>query len=201
MYKKPNIYPVFEELLQRSDKQNLLKQTSKVFWFTGLSGSGKTTIAKGVESKLHSSGYLTKLLDGDNIRSGISNNLSFSLIDREENIRRIAEISKLFLNCGIITLNCFVSPTHKIRKIAEKIIGKENLIDVYINASIETCENRDTKGLYKKARNGEITNLTGINSPFEPPKNPQLEIDTNNNNIENSIEQVVNFILPIIKIK
>ena len=201
MYKKPNIYPVFDELLQRSDKQNLLKQTSKVFWFTGLSGSGKTTIAKGVESKLHSSGYLTKLLDGDNIRSGISNNLSFSLRDRKENIRRIAEISKLFLNCGIITLNCFVSPTHKIRKIAEKIIGKENLIDVYINASIETCENRDTKGLYKKARNGEITNLTGINSPFEPPKNPQLEIDTNNNNIENSIEQVVNFILPIIKIK
>ncbi len=201
MYKKPNIYPVFDELLQRSDKQNLLKQTSKVFWFTGLSGSGKTTIAKGVESKLHSSGYLTKLLDGDNIRSGISNNLSFSLRDRKENIRRIAEISKLFLNCGIITLNCFVSPTHKIRKIAEKIIGKENLIDVYINASIETCENRDTKGLYKKARNGEIANLTGINSPFEPPKNPQLEIDTNNNNIENSIEQVVNFILPIIKIK
>ncbi len=201
MYKKPNIYPVFDELLQRSDKQNLLKQTSKVFWFTGLSGSGKTTIAKGVESKLHSSGYLTKLLDGDNIRSGISNNLSFSLRDRKENIRRIAEISKLFLNCGIITLNCFVSPTHKIRKIAEKIIGKENLIDVYINASIETCENRDTKGLYKKARNGEITNLTGINSPFEPPKNPQLEIDTNNNNIENSIEQVFNFILPIIKIK
>ena len=200
MYKKPNIYPVFEELLQRSDKQNLLKQTSKVFWFTGLSGSGKTTIAKGVESKLHSSGYLTKLLDGDNIRSGISNNLSFSLEDREENIRRIAEISKLFLNCGIITLNCFVSPTHKIRKIAEKFIGKENLINVYINASLKTCENRDTKGLYKKARNGEITNLTGINSPFEPPKNPQLEIDTNNNSIENSIEQVVNFILPIIKI-
>ena len=200
MYKKPNIYPVFEELLQRSDKQNLLKQTSKVFWFTGLSGSGKTTIAKGVESKLHSSGYLTKLLDGDNIRSGISNNLSFSLEDREENIRRIAEISKLFLNCGIITLNCFVSPTNKIRKIAEKIIGKENLINVYINASLKTCENRDTKGLYKKARNGEITNLTGINSPFEPPKNPQLEIDTNKNSIENSIEQVVNFILPIIKI-
>ena len=200
MYKKPNIYPVFEELLQRSDKQNLLKQTSKVFWFTGLSGSGKTTIAKGVESKLHSSGYLTKLLDGDNIRSGISNNLSFSLEDREENIRRIAEISKLFLNCGIITLNCIVSPTNKIRKIAEKIIGKENLINVYINASLKTCERRDTKGLYKKARNGEITNLTGINSPFEPPKNPQLEIDTNNNSIENSIEQVVNFILPIIKI-
>ena len=200
MYKKPNIYPVFEELLQRSDKQNLLKQTSKVFWFTGLSGSGKTTIAKGVESKLHSSGYLTKLLDGDNIRSGICNNLSFSLEDREENIRRIAEISKLFLNCGIITLNCFVSPTNKIRKIAEKIIGKENLINVYINASLKTCEKRDTKGLYKKARNGEITNLTGINSPFEPPKNPQLEIDTNKNSIENSIEQVVKFILPIIKI-
>ena len=171
-----------------------------MFWFTGLSGSGKTTIAKGVERKLHSSGYLTKLLDGDNIRSGISNNLSFSLEDRQENIRRIAEISTLFINCGIITLNCFVSPTSKIRKIAKKIIGKENFIDIYVNASLKTCEERDVKGLYKKARNGEIPDFTGINAPFEPPKKPELEIDTNNNNnIDHSIEQVVNFILPIIK--
>lgn len=197
--KKSNIYPVFDELLQRSEKQNLLKQRSKVFWFTGLSGSGKTTIAKGVERKLHSSGYLTKLLDGDNIRSGVSNNLSFSLEDRQENIRRIAEISTLFINCGIITLNCFVSPTSKIRKIAKNIIGKENFIDIYVNASLKTCEARDVKGLYKKARNGEIPDFTGINAPFEPPKKPELEIDTNNNNIDHSIEQVVNFILPIIK--
>jgi len=197
--KKSNIYPVFDELLQKGDKEKFLNQTSKVFWFTGLSGSGKTTIAKGVERKLHSSGYLTKLLDGDNIRSGISNNLSFSLKDRQENIRRIAEISTLFLNCGIITLNCFVSPTANIRSIAKNIIGNENFIEIYINASLKKCEERDTKGLYKKARNGEIANFTGINSPFEPPKNPRLEINTNNNSIDHSIEQVVNFIMPIIK--
>ena len=197
--KETNIFPVFEEILQRESKEAFLKQNSKVVWMTGLSGSGKTTIAKGIERYLHSKGILTQLLDGDNIRVGISNNLSFSSEDRAENIRRIAEVSKLFLNCGVVTLNCFVSPTIKIRKIAKDIIGKENFIEIYINASIETCEARDTKGLYKKARKGEIKNLSGLNAPFEAPKNPDLEIDTSLLSIDESIEKVLNYILPIIK--
>ena len=138
---KENIFTIFDDILQREDKESLLQQKSKVIWMTGLSGSGKTTIAKGVERYLHNNGILNQLLDGDNIRVGISNNLTFSSEDRSENIRRIAEVSKLFLNCGIVTLNCFVSPTIKIREIAKEIIGVENFIEIYINASIETCEN------------------------------------------------------------
>ena len=130
---------------------------------------------------------------------GISNNLSFSLEDRTENIRRIAEVSKLFLNCGVVTLNCFVSPTIKIRKIAENIIGAENFIEVYINASLETCEKRDIKGLYKKARKGEIKNFTGISAPFEAPKSPEIEINTAQLSIDESVQKVLDYILPIIK--
>ena len=169
---KENIFPIFDDMLQRKDKESLLNQKSKAVWMTGLSGSGKTTIAKGVERHLHSQKILNQLLDGDNIRVGISNNLSFSPKDRTENIRRIAEVSKLFLNCGIVTLNCFVSPTIEMRKIAEKIIGTDNFIEIYINASVKTCEERDTKGLYKKARLGKIKDFTGISSPFEAPKDP-----------------------------
>ena len=148
---KGNLFPIFDEILQREDKEELLNQNSKVIWMTGLSGSGKTTIAKGVERYLHSQGILNQLLDGDNIRVGISNNLTFSSEDRAENIRRISEVSKLFLNCGVVTLNCFVSPTIEIRNIAKEIIGAENFIEVYINASVNTCEERDVKGLYLKS--------------------------------------------------
>ena len=196
-----NIFTVFDDILQRKDKEKLLNQKSKVIWMTGLSGSGKTTIATGVERYLHSQGILNQLLDGDNIRVGISNNLSFSEKDRAENIRRIAEVSKLFLNCGVVTLNCFVSPTIKIRKIAKDIIGEENFIEVYINASVETCENRDVKGLYKKARIGEIKDFTGINSPFEAPENPKLEINTSELSIDESVQKVLDYILPKIKNK
>jgi len=196
-----NIFTVFDDILQRKDKEKLLNQKSKVIWMTGLSGSGKTTIAKGVERYLHSQGILNQLLDGDNIRVGISNNLSFSEKDRAENIRRIAEVSKLFLNCGVVTLNCFVSPTIKIRKIAKDIIGEENFIEVYINASVETCENRDIKGLYKKARIGEIRDFTGISSPFEAPENPELEINTSKLSIDKSVQKVLDYILPKIKNK
>ncbi len=197
--KESNIFPVFKEIVQRKEKEDFLNQNARVVWMTGLSGSGKTTIAKGVERYLHSKGILNQLLDGDNIRVGISNNLSFSSEDRAENIRRIAEVSKLFLNCGLVTLNCFVSPTIKIRKIAKDIIGNNNFIEVYINASIETCESRDTKGLYNKARKGEIKNLSGINAPFEAPKNPDLEINTSQLSIDESITKVIDYILPIIK--
>ena len=193
---KKNIFPIFDDILQRKDKESLLNQKSKAVWMTGLSGSGKTTIAKGVERHLHSQKILNQLLDGDNIRVGISNNLSFSPKDRTENIRRIAEVSKLFLNCGIVTLNCFVSPTIEMRKMAKNIIGADNFIEIYINASIDTCEKRDVKGLYRKARLGEIRDLTGISSPFEAPVNPALIINTSELSIEESIKKVLDYIMP-----
>jgi adenylylsulfate kinase len=196
---KDNLFPIFDEILQREDKEELLNQNSKVIWMTGLSGSGKTTVAKGVERYLHSQGILNQLLDGDNIRVGISSNLTFSSEDRAENIRRISEISKLFLNCGIVTLNCFVSPTIEIRNIAKEIIGAENFIEVYINASVDTCEERDVKGLYKKARKGEIKDFTGISAPFEAPEYPEIEINTAQLSIDESVQKVLDYILPIIK--
>jgi len=198
---KGNLFPIFDDILQRGDKEILLQQNAKVIWMTGLSGSGKTTIAKGVERYLHSKGILNQLLDGDNIRVGISNNLNFSNEDRAENIRRIAEVSKLFMNCGIVTLNCFVSPTIAIRKIAKEIIGEDNFIEVYINASVETCEDRDIKGLYKKARAGEIKDFTGISAPFEAPENADIEINTSKLSIDDSVQKVLDYILPKIKNK
>ena len=196
---KGNLFPIFDDILQREDKEELLNQNSKVIWMTGLSGSGKTTIAKGVERYLHSQGILNQLLDGDNIRVGINSNLTFSSGDRAENIRRISEVSKLFLNCGVVTLNCFVSPTIEIRNIAKQIIGAENFIEVYINASVDTCEERDVKGLYKKARKGEIKDFTGISAPFEVPKSPEIEINTAQLSIDESVQKVLDYILPIIK--
>ena len=198
---KENIFTIFDDILQREDKEAFLNQRSMVIWMTGLSGSGKTTVAKGVERYLHSQGVLNQLLDGDNIRIGISNNLTFSSEDRGENIRRIAEVSKLFMNCGIVTLNCFVSPTKKVRQVAKDIIGEENFVEVYINASISTCEKRDVKGLYKKARKGEIKDFTGISAPFEAPENPELEINTSELSIEESVQKVLDYILPKIKNK
>ena len=196
---KENIFTIFDEIIEREDKESLLNQKSKVIWMTGLSGSGKTTIAKKLERELLSHKILNQILDGDNIRSGVGNNLSFSEEDRTENIRRISEVSKLFLNCGVVTLNCFISPTARIRQIAKDIIGEENFIEIYINANISTCESRDVKGLYKKARKGEIKKFTGISAPFEPPKNPALEIDTSKLSIDESVKKVLNYILPIIK--
>lgn len=194
-----NIHPIFDRLLQRNDKEDLLQQTAKVIWLTGLSGSGKSTIAQHLEKILHANGNLTMLLDGDNIRSGINNNLSFSDADRIENIRRIAEVSKLFLNCGIITINSFVSPTNEIRKMAKELIGENDFLEIYINAPLEVCEARDVKGLYKKARAGLIPDFTGITSPFEAPENPALEIRTDKMEIEESVQMLLDFILPVIK--
>ncbi|MGQ1908169.1 adenylyl-sulfate kinase [Marinifilum sp. RC60d5] len=194
--KATNIHPVFDRILGRDEKQKFLNQSSRVIWMTGLSGSGKTTIAIGVEKELQKRGILTQILDGDNIRTGINKNLGFSEEDRSENIRRIAEVSKLFLNCGIVTINCFVSPTINIRKIAKEIIGEDDFLEIYVNASFKVCEERDVKGLYKKARNGEIKNFTGLDAPFEAPENPFLEIKTSDMTAEESVEKVVNAILP-----
>lgn len=173
-----NIFSVFDEILQRKDKENLLNQKSLAIWLTGLSGSGKTTIAIALEQLLNKKGFLTQVLDGDNVRTGINNNLGFSEADRTENIRRIAEINKLFINCGVITINCFVSPTKEIRAQAKEIIGDEDFLEVFINTPLEICEQRDVKGLYAKARKGEIKNFTGIDAPFEAPETNFIDLKT-----------------------
>lgn len=196
-----HIHPIFDRLLTKQDREQRLQQNSKVLWLTGLSGSGKSTIAEALERKLYNSGYFAQVLDGDNIRSGINSNLGFSLEDRQENIRRIAEIAKLYLNSGIITLNSFISPTVEIRNFAKNIIGAENFIEIYINAPIEVCEQRDVKGLYKKARKGIIKGFTGIDSPYEPPTTPAIEIKTDQLSLEESVEQIFNYINPVLKYK
>ena len=196
-----HIHPVFDQLVSRSEKENFLGQKSKVVWLTGLSGSGKSTIAQALEKKLLGAGIFSKVLDGDNIRTGINNNLGFSLEDRRENIRRIAEVAKLFLENGVLTICSFISPTKKIRDFAKHIIGENDFIEIYVNAPIETCEKRDVKGLYKKARNGEIKNFTGIGSPYEAPENPILEINTAAENLEESVNRVFDFLIDDIKIK
>ena len=189
------IYPFFDKMISKEEKQIFLNQNSKVIWLTGLSGSGKSSIALMLERKLQARNYLTQILDGDNIRSGINSNLSFSDKDRIENIRRIAEISKLFIDCGIITISAFISPTIQIRNLAKKIIGKENIIEVYVNTSIEICEERDTKGLYKKAREGQIQNFTGISAPFEIPLNPDITVFTEGKTVAESTNDLLDFIL------
>lgn len=194
-----NIFSIFDEVLTKKDKELKLSQKAKVFWLTGLSGSGKSTIAKVVEKVLHEKGFITQLLDGDNIRAGINNNLGFSDADRKENIRRIAEVSKLFLNCGVITINCFVSPTKEIREQARKIIGEDNFVEVFVDTPLSICESRDTKGLYAKARKGEIKDFTGISAPFEVPVSAAIILKTENKTIEESASELVDYILPLIK--
>lgn len=197
--KATNIHPTFNQLLQRSDKENLLHQKAICIWMTGLSGSGKSTIAQGLEKKLHESGILTAILDGDNVRTGINNNLGFSEDDRTENIRRIAEVNKLFLQTGVVTINSFVSPTKDIRELAKTIIGEQDFYEVYINASFEECAKRDVKGLYKKAIAGEIKNFTGLDAPFEAPEHPALEIKTAEQSIEESVNIIYDFFIGNIK--
>lgn len=189
------IYPVFDQIVNREQKQKLLKQKAKVLWFSGLSGSGKTTLGAAVEKALFNRGYLTQILDGDNVRSGINRNLRFTEEDRVENIRRIAEVTKLFLNCGVITINCFISPTKETRDMAKSIIGKDDLIEVYISTPIEICEKRDTKGLYAKARRGEIKNFTGISSPFEAPIKPDIEVNTAELSLEEGTQKILDYLL------
>ena len=194
-----NIFPVHHEILGRVEKESLLKQHSKVIWLTGLSGAGKTTLAKHLERELYSRGYLTQVLDGDNVRTGINNNLGFTDQERFENIRRIAEVSKLFVNCGVITINCFISPTEDVREMARQIIGADDFIEIYVNAPLIVCEERDTKGLYSRARRGEIKEFTGISSPFETPENIDIEIRTDLLPIGESVKKMLELILPRIQ--
>jgi len=193
-----HIHPIFDQLLQRSEREERLQQRSKVLWLTGLSGSGKSTVAKYLERVLFAEGYLPQVLDGDIIRFGINSNLSFSHEDRLENIRRIAEISKLYLHSGIICINSFISPTREMRDLARSIVGSEDFIEIYINAPIEVCEARDVKGLYQKARAGLIKGFTGIDDPYEAPENPELEIRTDQMSIEDSTLRIVEYLRPLV---
>lgn len=188
-----HIFPIHDTLVQRAERSSFLNQKSGVFWLTGLSGSGKSTIAAYVERQLFSAGYLVQVLDGDNVRNGLCQDLGFTLEDRKENIRRIAELSKLYVQSGIICLNAFVSPTIESRSIAKSIIGAHDFHEIWINTPLEACENRDVKGLYKKARSGEIPNFTGIDSPYENPTNATLSINTENQSIEQSADQLLNY--------
>lgn len=194
-----NIYPIYDRMMTRQDKESLLGQRGIMIWFTGLSGSGKSTVAMGVERELHAQGILCRILDGDNVRAGINNNLGFSAEDRIENIRRIAEIGKLFVQTGVVTLACFVSPTNDIRQMARDIVGKEDFLEVYISTPIEECERRDVKGLYARARKGEVKNFTGISAPFEAPVSPDIAIDTSKIPLEESVRTLTELIIKRVK--
>lgn len=189
-----NIFPHFDQMISREFRENRLGQRSKVIWLTGLSGSGKSTIGLALEKRLFQENFVAQLLDGDNIRSGINKNLGFSEEDRKENIRRIAEIAKLYLSSGIITINSFISPTAETRNIAKEIVGDGDFLEIYINAPMATCESRDVKGLYKKARAGEIQGFTGVNQAYEEPENPALELRTDLLSVDEAVDILFTFL-------
>jgi adenylylsulfate kinase len=189
-----NIFPHFDQMISREFRETKLGQRSKVIWLTGLSGSGKSTIGLALEKRLFQENFVVQLLDGDNIRSGINKNLGFSEEDRKENIRRIAEIAKLYLSSGIITINSFISPTAETRNIAKEIVGDADFLEIYINAPMATCESRDVKGLYKKARAGEIQGFTGVNQAYEEPENPALELKTDVLSVDEAVDKLFTFL-------
>lgn len=194
-----HIYPI-QSSIKATGRQQLLQQRAKLIWFTGLSGSGKSTLAVQLEAQLYAKGYKTYLLDGDNLRTGLNKDLTFTDEDRVENIRRIAEVSKLMVDAGIIVLSAFISPFRADRDQVKKIVGEENYIEVFVDAPLEICEQRDVKGLYKKARTGEVKNFTGISSPYEKPENPNLTIPTAQLSVEESLAFLIKLIEPKIKL-
>lgn len=196
---KKNIVPHAYQV-SIDDRHKLNKHNSFLIWFTGLSGSGKSTIANAIELELYKMGIKTYTLDGDNIRKGLNKDLTFSANDRTENIRRIAEVANLMVHSGLIVLAAFVSPYRKDRENIKSIVGKLNFVEVYVNTSIEECERRDVKGLYKKARTGEINDMTGISSPYEVPDHPDIEIKTENESINESVKKIIDFITPKLKL-
>lgn len=196
-----NIFPVYRHDTQREEKEIFLKQRALAVWMYGLSGSGKTTVAVEVEKKLLHKGYICQLLDADDIRTTINKDLGFSMKEREENIRRIAELNRLFIHSGMIILNCFISPTNEIRSMAEKIIGSDDFVDVFFSTPLEICRQRDPKGLYKKAKSGNVKEFTGVSSPFEIPSDPDLEINTDILSVGESANRIMEFILPRIRFR
>ena len=177
--------------IEKTDRNKLNGHDSFVVWFTGLSGSGKSTIANLVENELFKKGIKTFSLDGDNVRKGLNNNLGFTAEDRQENLRRIAEVAKLFVESGSVIIASFISPLKKDRELIKTIIGEDRFIEVFINTSLAECERRDVKGLYKKARAGEIKNFTGIDAPYEKPENPLLEIKTEEEDLADALKRIV----------
>lgn len=194
-----NIYPIFTQMQTREEKERLLGQRGITLWFTGLSGSGKSTVAIALEKKLSSEGVLCRIIDGDNVRCGLNAGLGFSPQDRKENIRRIAEVCKLFTQTGIVTLATFISPTREIRGMARDIIGEEDFMEVFIATPLEECEKRDVKGLYARARKGEIKEFTGISAPFEEPEDPAVRIDTSRLSLEESVRRIAAAVMPRIR--
>ena len=188
-----NIYPIFYQLLTRKEREEFLGQKSCVFWLTGLSGSGKSTIARVLERLFFQQGLFCQVLDGDNIRSGINSDLTFSAEDRLENIRRIAEIAKLYKESGLITICSFISPMRKMRDLAREIIGPVDFHEVHISTPLAICEQRDVKGLYKMARDGKIQGFTGIDSPFELPEHPEIIIETEGESPTDSATRIYTF--------
>lgn len=194
---KDNIIP-HTHVIKRSDREAKSRQKAKVLWFTGLSGSGKSTLAGSLETYLHNNGFRTYILDGDNIRSGLNNDLDFSEDGRKENIRRIAEVSKLFVDAGIIVLTAFISPFKTDRQTAKDLVGSEDFVEIHVDCPLEVCEERDVKGLYKKAREGKIKNFTGIDSPFEEPESPDIKVSTALNTPEECLKELIKKVEPLI---
>lgn len=190
-----HIYPIRTQV-SKAQREKSLNQHATMIWFTGLSGSGKSTIAVQLEAQLHAAGFKTYLLDGDNIRSGLNKDLSFTNEGRIENIRRIGEVSKLMLDSGIIVLSAFISPFKADRTQVKEIVGAENYIEVFVDTPLEICEQRDVKGLYKKARAGEIKNFTGIDSPYEKPENADVVIPTHQMSVDDSLDLLLKFVKP-----
>jgi len=177
-------------------QEKIMQQKGLVIWITGLPCSGKTSLGKGLEATLTQQGYVSCLLDGDEIRKGINRDLGFSEEDRKENIRRVAEISRLLVNRGVISINCFVSPAIEMRVMARDIIGKEHFVEIFLSTPVEVCKRRDLKGMYKEAERGEIKNFTGINAPYEKPKNPDIMINTEILTVPESVNKVMDFVIP-----
>jgi adenylylsulfate kinase len=182
--------------ISAKDRRKQNKHNSFVIWFTGLSGAGKSTIANALEKELYNRGIHTYCLDGDNVRNGLNKDLTFKPKDRNENIRRVSEITKLLIDSGIVVLATFISPYKSNRDTIKSIVGKENYVEIYINTSLEECKRRDVKGLYKKARLGKIANMTGVTDPFEPPESPNIEINTETETVSESVKRILEYISP-----
>jgi adenylylsulfate kinase len=195
-----DIHPIYTQMLSRYKREKKLRQRAKVVWLYGLSGSGKSTLATALENRLFAEGFLTTHLDGDNVRDGLNRGLGFGDADREENIRRVAEVSKLFVQSGVICLNSFITPKESLRQLARGILGEADLLEIYVECSFETCRKRDVKGLYKKAEKGFVPNFTGKESAFEPPTRPHLVLNTETTRIEDSLESLYSFVLGHIRI-
>lgn len=192
----PHYFTLNKELRNAANKHN-----SFLIWFTGLSGSGKSTLANALEMALFNKGVKTYILDGDNVRSGLNEDLSFEPRDRSENIRRVAELSKLLIDAGLVVIGAFISPYKNDREIVNNIVNCSNFVEIFVNTSVDECEKRDLKGLYKKARSGEIKNFTGVSAPYEIPMNPDIEICTEIETIEESVKKILDFITPKLKLK